>query len=197
MKYKLDLDESLSPFEGWAFVHFRTHQPGYALADTLNRLYDYHLARMDDININGIGWPFYHHEDSVGHLIYFLVERPSLAKDAPWDPGDKLLVIKGENASMMADYILDDFTSPQQVDQSDLLAIEHARCLENLLADFTIATEISFDNPSTSRKAQKETASMQQCCETILACIEQRHLDLSLQERLRMDLEYQKNNFAD
>lgn len=190
MKYKLDLDDCDSPLDGWAILHFRTQQPAYAFADCLNRLYGYRLRRLDDMPLEGAQWPFYHHEDTVGHLKYYLVERPPAATGAPWEPGDKLLLIKGDSAPYVADDLYADFTTTAPADDHDLLAREHAECMDSLLANFTVVTLLSLDGESDthSRRGQKERAAMQRHCELILTYIEQQHLDLGAAERLRLAL---------
>ncbi|MBP5527124.1 MAG: hypothetical protein J6X79_01575 [Bacteroidales bacterium] len=187
MKYKLEIEDDLFDFEGWAFLHFHTSMPGYAFADCLNRLYDYRLARVDDMTSLEGQWPVYRYEDAVSHQIFFLVERPAAAVDAPWEAGDKLLVVKCENAETVAHHIFADFTSNAAVDEADLLAREHAALLEDLLAEFTVVNILDFSAPVASRKAAKERQLVQQHCDGILAYIEQQHLDLSDEERMRLE----------
>jgi len=188
MKYKLEIEEEEFDFEGWAFLHFHTLLPGYALASILNRLYDYSLVRLDDMELDDIDWPFYRYEDSLGKQMVFLVERPAAAVEAPWDGGDKLLVFKSENAEAEARRIVDDFTGSPVIDEGDLLAREHADLLDNLLANFTVVNLLDFSTPPVSRKAQKERLLVQRHCDTILAFIEQNHLDLNDEERMRLEM---------
>ena len=188
MKYKLDLDDELFDFEGWAFVHFHTATPGYILADTLNRLYDLRLQRIDDMMLDDNPWPLFRHEDTVRHLIYFLTEHhvPPPASALPWGPGDKLLVIKGDNADPEARFIQTDFSQPPTDDDGDLLAREHAQLLDRLLATFTVASRLDFDTPPSNRRAAKERTALQQLLNTMLTYIEQQHLDLSHDEQLHL-----------
>ena len=194
MKYKLDLDDTPYDFEGWAFVHFHTTRAGYAFADGLNRLYDYSLARIDDMPLNDAAWPLFRYEDSVRHLLFFLLERPAAATAAPWDPSDKLLVIKGENATPEAERVYHDFTDGATVEEGDLLAHEHAELMAALQADFTVAGLLDFSITPASRRAIKERTAVMQHCDSILAYIEQKHLDLGTEERMRLEMTLKKKN---
>ena len=78
MKYKLEIEEEEYAYEGWAFLHFHTLLPGYALANALNRLYDYSLERLDDMPSEDGRWPLYRFEDTVGKMLYFLVLKAGL-----------------------------------------------------------------------------------------------------------------------
>ena len=180
MKYKLDLDDE-SPFEDWSFLLFHTTMPSYALADSLNRLYDYRLARIDNLQTTTAAWPLFTFEDTVSHLKYFLLERPAAA--TAWERGDMLLVVGGENASAETDAIYEDFTEPAEPDPTDLLATEHAALLGELLAGFTMVSPIDFTQ-STSGKRRSAT---EQCCHEIVEGIEKRHLDMSADERRRLE----------
>lgn len=188
MKYKLEIEEEEYAYEGWAFLHFHTLFPGYALANALNRLYDYSLERLDDMPLEDGSWPLYRFEDTVGKMLYFLVERPAEAVEAPWDAGDKVFILKGENAAEEARRIVADFTESKPVDEGDLLACEHAELLEDLLAGFTVVNLLDFEAAPTSRKAEKERLQVQQHCDRMLAYVEQKHLDLSQEERWRLEL---------
>lgn len=186
MKYKLDIDDE-PDFEGWAFLHFHTLSPGYAFADCLNRLYDFRLARIDDMELEGGTWPLYRYADALEQQLVFLAERPAQA-DLPWDAGDKLLIVKGETAESTVRAICSDFTEEVTVDEGDLLARDHADLLATLLEGFTVANRLDFETTPLSRKAQKERAAVMQLCDAMLAHIEQHHLDLSDEERMRMEL---------
>lgn len=186
MKYKLDIEEDEYCFEGWAFLHFHTLMPGYAFADRLNRLYDYRLERLDDMPLEGKDWPFYRYEDALGKTLFFLVERPVTAAAAPWDAGDKIFLVKGENAEKVVQHIYADFTNNAAYDEGDLLAREHADLLEALLTDFTVVNVLDFTTTPATRKAVKERQLVQQYCDNMLAYIEQKHLDLGEEERMRL-----------
>lgn len=189
MRYKLELEDDEFDFEGWAFLHFHTTMPGYAFADCLNRLYDYRLARVDDMTLDGVAWPLYRFEEPLHHSIFFLVERPVQAVEAAWEAGDKVLVVKGETAESLAHDIYSDFTVATDVPEGDLLAREHADLLDELLADFTVVNLLDFSTPPATRKAAKERLVVQQHCDAILTHIEQQHLDLSEVVRMRMEME--------
>lgn len=186
MKHTLELDDEEYAYEGWAFLHFHTSMPGYALADSLNRLYDYHLTRQEDMALDDTGWPLFRYEDSLGKMLFFLVEVPASATTAPWDAGDKIFLLKGENAEWTAQHIFADFTSSSPVDEADLLAREHAELLDDLLAGFTVVNILDFSTAPTSRKATKDRQMVQQHCDIMLAFIEQKHLDLSREELMRL-----------
>lgn len=190
MKLKLDLEEQDYAYEGWAFMLFHTSVPNYIFADSLNGLYGYRLSRIDDMVLDGSSWPLYRFDDSLHRrLIVFLAERPADAADAPWEAGDMLLVIKGENAASEAEAIYDDFTSSKRCEEGDLLASEHRERLQDLLAGFTMAFVLDFDDSGLSRKAQKEQALIRQHCDLILNYIEEQHLDLGDDIRRRIEQE--------
>lgn len=188
MKYKIDPEELEFDFDGWAFVHFHTATPGHTFADSLNRLYNYRLARVGDMPIEGTPWPLYRHEDNLHNLIYFLVERPAAAGDMPWEGGDKVLIVRGETARSMAEHICADFADSTAIDEADLLAREHADIMADLLAGFTVASRLDFDSPLPSRKAEKERAQAMQLCDLILTHIEQKHLDLTREDLMRLEM---------
>lgn len=184
MKYKLDLEDDIPEFEGWAFLLFHTPLPSYVLADTLNRLYDYRLARLDNLLLGDTGWPLYLHNDGIGHLQYFLLERPATA--TVWDDGDKLLVLSGENAEAEAERIYAEFSELPAYDPADLLAKEHADLLTSLLSSFTMVNLLDLAGSDTSsRKIQRGRITVKQCCQTIIESIEKRQLDLGDDERRR------------
>ena len=187
MKHKLPLDDYGLDFEGWAFLLFHTTSPVHLFADTLNRLYDIQLSRIEDLFLAVTPWPFFLHDDPVRHLKYFLAERPAAAANAPWEPGDKLLAIKGENAVSVAKDIYADFTNTAAVDPADLLAKERADLIGELLAGFTMVTllDLSADTdlrPSSSKQRQQ----VEQLCSDLLEYIETKHLDLSDDERIAL-----------
>lgn len=180
MKYRLDIDDD-TPFDGWAFVLFQTTTPAYMLADSLNRLYDYRLARIDDLTTPSASWPLYTFEDYVAHLKFFLLESPS--SGSAWETGDKLLAVAGESAEAEADALCADFNDPEPYDPADLLAAEHAEMLNRLLAGFTIVSPIDFAQmPAHS----KRRTIAEQCCREIIDAIEKRHLDMNADERRRL-----------
>lgn len=185
MKISIGIEDFAPSLDDIAFVLFRSSLPGYAFADSLNRLYDLDFHRIDDIDIDGTPSPFYTHYDTTRHLHYFLVE----SKDTTiCSPGDKLLLVKGENAPDMAQYISDDFSSPAKPDPADLLAQQHAELLDELLADFTVASLVNADQPQgLSRKAAREHARLQDHYFKILDYIEEHHLDLSESERSHLN----------
>lgn len=186
MKYKLDLEDDSSAFEGWAFVHIHTSLAGYALADMLNRLYDYQLTRLENLVVEGLEWPLYHHDDTVAHLKYFLLERPLQAE--VWDAGDKLLAIAGDTAEQEADRICSDLTEPAHYDSADLLAQEHAALVDELLASFTVAGILDFGSTEgLSRKALRDRNMAEQYCNRLIESIEIRYLDLGSEDRRRAE----------
>ena len=183
MKYKLDPIDLEDDLEGWAFLHFHTSLPSYAFADILNQLYDFQLHRIDNLDIDGTQWPLFHHIDTVAHLKYYLLERPPAAPI--WNTGDMILVMSGDTAQLAAERLYADLSTPTQPNPTDLLALQHAELQEQLFSAFTIASTLSFsDNPSLSRKAQKERTSVQQYCNLIIEAFEKRYLDLADEERM-------------
>ena len=184
MKYKLDMEESLDDFEDWAFLLFHTSAPVHLFADSLNQLYDCRLSRIDNLVVADAEWPFFQHDDPVRHLKYFLAERPASAVAAPWEPGDKLLAIKGESAAYVAEDIYADFTEPANVDPADLLARQHADLIDELLAGFTMVSLLNLDSEPPKRSAAaKQRLLVSQFCSDMLEYIDTHHLDLTEDER--------------
>ena len=171
-KLVLDLDDEL-PYEGWAFLHIRTPQPAYAFADGLQRLYGYRFTRIDDLELADAAWPFFIFSDSVLHLKYYLVERPAVALQAPWEAGDKLLFICGDVARREAGRICDDFSSSDPADPLDRLKADHWRLISDYQQRLTMVTMLDFesDMPLSSRAA-RDRKLMQQYCDKILTIID-------------------------
>ncbi len=187
MKYKLEIEESQVGFEDWAFLLFHTTAPAHLFADSLNQLYDTQLSRIEDLFLAGAPWPFFLHDDPVRHLKYFLAERPAAAVSAPWEPGDKLLAIKGEGAAYAVEDIYADFTEPATVDPADLLAKEHADLIGEMLAGFTMVTLLNLDSEPPKRSSSaKQRMNASQFCSNLLEYIETKHLDLTDDERMRL-----------
>lgn len=203
-KLSVDDDDSLDI----AYLLFHTSEPGYIFVDNINRLFQYNLHRIDDMpfpppidkdsqagkqaNTQAIKqptpYPFYTHSDSVGHKQYFLIEKPATASPSgSWQPSDKLLIIKGEDAILEAESIYDDFTDPLQASPDDILAIQHAELRDQMLEAFTVVNLLDFSSsiPANSRAA-RERATLEQHCNLILSYIERNHLDLPEAERQRL-----------
>lgn len=180
----LEMDDE--PLNGdMAHLMFHTTLPSYLLADSLNRLYGYNLHRIDDMVLEGAEWPFYTHADTIDQLKYYIIEKPMAAQAvAAWGAGDKILIIKGDGAQEMADYIYDDLTDPTDTDENDLLAVEHARLRDGLLAAFTVVTPLDLDAPlpTQNKKVQHDRATLQQQCAAIHTHIERQRLDLNEEE---------------
>ena len=147
--FKLEVDDD-DVMEDVAQLLFRSPQPGYLFADNLNRLYGFALHRIDDMDLEGAAWPMYSYRDRMDNLKYYLIEKSRTAKACTtWSAGDKLLIIKGDGAREMAEYIYEDFTDPMPAESGDLLAEEHARLRDEMLADFTVVSLID-EQPFTS-----------------------------------------------
>ena len=163
-----------------AYLLFRSPQPGYLFVDSLNKLYGYALHRIDDMELDGVAWPFYTHSDKIDHLKYYLTEKPRTATSAALGDGDKLMIIKGEGARDMAEYICEDFTDPMPVDSGDLLAEEHARLRDEMLADFTVVSLLDMGDIIPAPQS-KRGITMEQQCAIIEAYIEIQRLDITEQ----------------
>lgn len=165
-----------------AYLLFHCSEPGYIFADNINRLYDYSFRRIDDMPD---AYPFYIHSNPVSHKQYFLVEKPENAPaSGSWQPTDKLLIIKGEDALYEAQTIIDDFTDPLPPRSDDLLAIQHAEIRDMMLAEFTVVNLLDFSAPAPSNtRAARDRAALEAHCNQILNHIEHNHLDLPDHER--------------
>lgn len=179
--FTLDIDDD-EPLDDVAQLLFRTSQPGYLFADTLNRLYGYALRRIDDMPLDGAQWPFYTYADGVSHLRYYLVEKPATEqlRDA-WGEHNKMLVIKGECASDEAERLYEDLTDPLPADEGDLLATEHAALRDDLLADFLLVDRYNQENalpPKASRRSIQIHTNLNQHSTAIMMHIDTERLDL-------------------
>lgn len=179
--FTLELDDE-EPLSDVAQLLFRTSQPGYLFADTLNRLYGYSLRRIDDIPLDGAEWPFYTYTDSVNHLRYYLVEKPAGEQlhDA-WGEHNKMLIIKGECADDEAEHLYEDLTDPLPADEGDLLATEHAALRDDLLADFMLVDRYDQNTPlppKASRRVTQIQTNLKQHTTAIMTHIDTERLDL-------------------
>ena len=173
--------------EDVAYLLFRSPQPGYLFTDNINRLYGFGLHRIDDMELDSTMWPFYTYTDSIDHLKYYLTEKPRTATPgSAWGIGDKLLIIKGEGAQEMADYICEEFSDPLPADSGDLLAEEHARLRDEMLADFTVVTQVDvIAMPATPKKrSTQERMTLEQLCAAIYAYIEIQRLDIAEEQNI-------------
>lgn len=179
--FTLEIDDD-EPQLDVAQLLFRTSRPGYLFADTLNHLYGYSLHRIDDIPLDGTEWPFYTHADSVKHLRFYLVEKPSneTLKEA-WGEHNMMLVIKGDCAADEAEWLYEDLTDPLPADEGDLLAIEHDALRDDLLADFMLVNRYDPEAvlpPKASRRMQQIQATLKQHSTAIMTHIDKERLDL-------------------
>ncbi len=184
MKFKLD--DFGSPFDGWVFLLIHSPLPSYFLANSIDQLYDCPLARIDDMELpDGGTWTLFHYHDAVRHLKYFLAEAPK--QNTGWQWEDKLLIIKGDSASNIADTILADFTSSSADDPLDLIGIQRSQLIDQLLQSFTVVSLLDLDMDDTTSlpaKMRKQRLALQQSCNDIIDYIEQHQLDLSDDEQM-------------
>lgn len=171
--FKLDPDDFEDEGEDLAYLFFHTTAPGYLFVDDINHLYRLSLARLDDLQIDGQNWPLYSYHDSLRQLDYFLIERPlnTSHPSAPhWVPGHKMMIIKGERAANIADFICEDFsTPPSQPDACLPTGIERYDILTSYQQSLTPVTVYSFNTPvGTSKKLLKERTEMENLFTTIL-----------------------------
>ncbi len=173
--FKLDLDDLEDNSEDLAYLFFHTTTPGYLFVDDINHLYHLALARLDDLQIDGQSWPLYSYHDNLRQLDYYLIERPltptrSQLSAPHWVPGHKMMIIKGERASEIADFFCEDFSTPPSQPDSCLPAdIERYDILTSYQQSFTPVTVYNFDTPiDTSKKLLKERAELENLFTTIL-----------------------------
>ena len=166
----LDLEDDCMQ-EDVAHLLFRSPQPGYLFTDNMNRLYGFGLHRIEDMELDGNMWPFYTYTDAIDHLKYYLIEKPRTATPgSAWGIGDKLLIIKGEGAQEMAEYICEEFSDPLPAESG------------NLLADFTVVTRLDLGAtppPTQKRRTVQERMTLEQMCAAIHAYIEIQRLDIA------------------
>ena len=184
--YVLDQDDLPPDFDGWAFLHFRTRRPSYLFADLLNRIYGYALSRLDDVEPGGARWPMYYHFDEVRHLAFFLIECPATASSDLLETGDKVLLVLGEMARAEVDKIYFEMVERHTFDPADLLAVDHATLIDQLLSDFTVARVLDFDQLPQKPAQQRRQRQLADLMDSLLTSIESRQLNLSPTERLRI-----------
>lgn len=156
---KLELDDEMLPFEGFAFLFFHTDEPNYAFADDLNRLYRLKLTRTTDMELRGSFWPMFTYRDPMQQLCYYLIERPSGSGTiaAHWGTSHKLLLLQGQNAEEIAERIYKEFnTMPSVTD------MERSEILNALMQNF-MPVSLYEQNPDVqlSKKSAKERAEME------------------------------------
>lgn len=193
MKFTLEKDDLLTGFEGWAFLQVATSLPGYAFAEMLEMLYGYQLARVLDMPLDGAEWPFFHYDDEVRKLKFFLVECPPEVHVAPWEAGTKLLLVHGDLAGEVVQRICDEFCYPPAFDPADLLAAEHNSLLEELLSGLVVPSVIDLDAMPPSNRLRRE---MQNHLDHMIDHLERQLLHLSAIERMRLEWGSMKNNIA-
>ena len=132
--FKLEPDDFGDDNENLAYIFFHTTVPGYVFVDDLNHLYQLSLSRLDDLQLEGQGWPLYTYHDSLQMVDYYLIERPtsSAATASHWAPGHKMMILKGERATDIAKFICEDFSTPPPLpDHNNPAVTEHHEILNS------------------------------------------------------------------
>lgn len=177
-KFTLDLEDEELCYPDLALLFFHTPMMGYAFADDLNRLYHLSLARLKDLEMNGLQWPLYRYHNSVAKLTYLLIERPlGSGPSAPhWREGHKLMIIQGEEAEACAESIHDDFSTPPAASPVRSMAEEeHARILQVYQQELMPVSRFTLGEtpaPPLPKKAAKERAELEGLVLDLLDCID-------------------------
>lgn len=169
---KLDIEDMNDDGEELAYLFFHTAVPGYAFVDDLNHLYSLSLTRQDDLMMDNRNWPLYTYRDTLRKMDYYLIERPTgnAAVATHWAPGHKMMILKGEKASDIAEYICNDFVSPlPQPDDYNPAATARYDILSSYQQAFTPVNKYDMSTPSsTSKKILKERTELETLFTAIL-----------------------------
>lgn len=153
--FKLEPDDFGDDSENLAYLFFHTTVPGYVFVDDLNHLYRLSLSRLDDLQLEGQGWPLYTYRDSLQMVDYYLIERPtsSAATASHWAPGHKMMILKGERATDIAKFICEDFSTPPPLpDHNNPTVTEHHEILSSYQQSFTPVNLYDTNAPAPSSK---------------------------------------------
>ena len=172
--FTLDIEEEDYGYPDHACLFFHTLAPGYAFVDDLNRLYSIARARRGDMQLRGVSWPLYVCFQPVSKLHWRVVERPrSEDSTAPhWQQGQKLLILQGNDARLVADRIEEDFGTPLAIpDDGDHTARRRQGILQGYQQTLMPVSRMDpgqqADTPL-SRKAAKERAELESLVYEIL-----------------------------
>ena len=169
---RLDPDDTEPDLDEYVFMLFHTQEPGYAFVDDINRLYNFTLARIEDMQLHESEWPLYTYRDSLRKIEFFLVEKPAAAERLMprWGVGQKLLIARGEDARMCLEKILNDFLEmPRLPDTGDLAAQQRYNILTTFQQSFTTVTLLDIDDDTAlPPKAARERSDTRQLLAAML-----------------------------
>lgn len=87
----------------------RTQYLSFELAMDLNRAYNFHFTRLQDITVDKLPHPCFIYYDEPASLTYVIVGCPSLPEPSPvFDNYDKMLLIRGRDAKKIQQHIYDE-----------------------------------------------------------------------------------------
>jgi hypothetical protein len=180
----LDWDDENPLLDDIAILLFQTDTPGYLLVDDLNHLYRLAIARSGDLPLLETSWPFYTYYNHLSLLHYYIVEPP-LQEPSPSNPSPspllssvKILILRGEDASSVADSILSDFSTPPS--PADPYNPSEQQRNDILLSYQQLLTSVSLYDPQPpsglSRKAARERQELDTLLTTLLDYLDLNHL---------------------
>lgn len=148
MKIKFSFDDLPLDFGDAAFLSIITQEPDYVMADNLNRLYDLHLVREDDLM--PFGYPYYVSKDaSHAPLEYRLVQITGS------DRGFLLVVTGSERARSVVMQMEEEFNTMGEVaDPHDLLALERQEILDRYRQNLTLVNMMTFTEEELEQAAR-------------------------------------------
>lgn len=175
-----DLEFSL---DDTVFMMWNTNYVGFELANVLNKLYDFNLARTIDLEIESaelgthVLCPLYEYYDSDAQLAFLLLNNPlPQGGIAPsLNTYDNLLLINGRDAREFLERISDDFIKvPQPPSPDDVLAMRHYQLVQEVMQDVVEAvwfdlgetpaysvSELPYSAPIDSRKYKELSGDLQ------------------------------------
>ena len=137
-KTTFTLDLPPVDFSDVAFLSILSDMPDFALADDLNRLYDFDLHRVDDAQVGDLALPLFLYSDPLRHLTLFLLHLPPAAEGF-------LLLVHGGSCLEVAAAIERDFgTPPAEPHPADLPAVSRHRILARYQDALTPVSLVQF-----------------------------------------------------
>jgi len=128
-KPKLFLPDATFTFEDTAVLLFRTSYMNYQFIMEINKAYGLEMARVDDIELDGVLYPCFSYNNEYARMAYVMIEKSASGpSNRIFDYYAKMLLMRGPQAWTFQQQVYDNMTEGlPEPDSSDLL--EHRRWL--------------------------------------------------------------------